>query len=163
MGQRIFSSFLFLVLIVIGVLLGQPAGAFPALSASAQTTAITPAYILELVGKIIVPATLLVGIARGLFQAINARVVAGTLNPADLVGLLRLPEFWTALISFAVGVVQVFTHVVILDEASQAVLVSSILGVVTILLNSLGARANKESVSTEMIVTGQAVKRTPRL
>lgn len=154
MGQRVLSSILLLVLLVVGALLTHQPGAFPALAASGNT--ITPDVIVELLGKIVAPALALLAIVRGLFLAINAKVVDGSLDPTDVIGLFRLPQFWTAVISTIVGIVQMFTHVVILDEASQAVLVTSILGIVGLLLNSLGQRVNKSETPTDMIVTGQA-------
>lgn len=154
MGQRLFTTFVFLVLLILGVAAGGQAGTFPAQAAGG--TVISPDYVLELLGKIITPALLLGGIARGIFLTINAKVVDGSIKSGDWLGLLRLPEFWAAIISFAVGVIQIFTKTVILDEASQAVLVSSIMGVVTLLLNSFGARPNKAQEPTELKMATKA-------
>lgn len=160
MGQRILFSLLVLVLLVVGALLGHP-GQYPAL-ASGDPTAITPDSIFTLVGQIIAPLVLLGTILIKLFNAINARVVEGTLDPKDVLKLFTLPEFWTAAIGAAAGILEVFFPNFILTPEQQALLANGIMAVVTALLNSLGQRANRAALPTVLMVEGKATRVVPR-
>lgn len=131
-GQRGAFAVLTVVLFVVGALLGTP-GNFPVLE---DGSIFSPEFITQLLA----PLGLLVGIVWTTFQNINQRVVEGVISPGDLLDLLKLKEFWTAILGVIVLVVGMFTDVEILTEEEQINIANGIALVITTLLGSWATR-----------------------
>lgn len=153
MSQRLLVALLTLALLIVGALAGN-AGGYPALAAGGTT--VTPDYILTLIGQIIAPLGLLFTTLRGLFNAINARVLDGTLQPGDLGGLVTSLEFWTAAVSVVVGVGELFFRVTLFTPETQAIIANSLMAFFTALLNSF---AQRPKLSDQSTVELEAVRR----
>lgn len=150
MGQRIFYGILVMVLLVLGVLLGQGVG-FPTLE---DGEVLTPDFVVELLGKIALPAVLIFATVRKVFETINSRVVEGKFEPGSLVDLLKSKEFILSMVSVLTGVIQIFAPTFVISEELQATIAATIMGIVTALLGSLAQRDSKDPIPTE--VTAQA-------
>ena len=132
-GQRGVTTILYVVLLFVGALLGHP-GSLPT---GADGQSITPEFILQIVA----PVGLLVTTVFGVFQAINARVVAGQIQPGDLLALGKLSEFWVGLVGTVVFGIHMFFKVAFLTPDQQAIVANALLAIFTGLLNSFGKRA----------------------
>lgn len=149
-GQRTLVAILSILLLIAGAVLGQTG--FPDVATSTPSVdsqiiavdsqaVISPDFLMEAFGKVIAPLTLAIGALWGLFRALSQRVnnPSDPFKPNDLLSLLQSKEFWAYAVTACLGVAQVFGFKLV-DAETQAVLVTSIMGVITFLLASWGSR-----------------------
>lgn len=141
-SQRLFVLLLTGALMVAGALLGTP-GEFPV---TADGSYLTPDAMLTLLA----PLGLMLTTIIFLFNAIDTRVNSGDIEPNDILALLRLNDFWVALVGIVAGILQVFGVNFLQDAGSQAAAVNMIMAAVTLFLRDNAQRPSGMVVQTLM-------------
>ena len=131
-SQRLLWSVLMVLLLLGGALLGTP-GEYPA---NEDGSLITPELVLELLA----PLGMLAGISMFLTKSIKARVDNKQMKAGDVMALLKMEDFWVALVASVAGIAQLF-NIRLIDEGTQAMLVNVFRGLATLLLRDYAQRA----------------------
>ena len=134
MMQRLFVGILTVVLMLVAVVLGGNPGAFPV---GPDGNILSPDLVVKLLAPLALGATTLFYF----FKVISAKVTDPNdpFQPGDILPLLGLKEFWIAAVSVIAGTFEVF-HIHVFDEGTQALVVTAIMGVISLLQHSWSQR-----------------------
>lgn len=141
-SQRLFSLLLVVILLLVGAVLGKP-GEFPATEGGGY---LSPEFLLNMLA----PLGLILTTVVQLFRAIDTRVNSGDIQPNDIIALLKINDFWIALVGVAAGVFHVFGVEFLQDEGSQAAAVNMIMAGIALFLRDNAARPSGMLVTTSV-------------
>ncbi len=152
-SQRLLWLISGFLLLVLGAIFGTP-GEYPILDGNR----ISPELVFQLLIPIVAGALVFINVIR----TINNRVVSGSIQSGDLMAMLKLPEFWTGLVAIAAGVSEIFNIRILENKATQTLLADSLLGFITVLLNSYAnTRLPAHTAQNVPVHTAQDVPKRP--
>lgn len=132
MSQRLATYLLTVLMMVLGALAGTP-GSFPV---TADGSYLTP----EAIFGLATPVVMVFSTLFFVYKTIETRVATGELNPGDLLALLKMEEFWVALVAAIAGIIQIFKPD-LLNADAQAMLVNMLMGMSQVLLYFFSKRS----------------------
>lgn len=147
-SERLFSLLVVVILFGIAAILGTP-GDFPT---TADGSYLTP----DAVANLLAPIGLVFATFWSLLKSIDARVASGNIQPNDIIALLKVNDFWVAMIGIAAGIFHVFGADLLQDEGTQAAAVNAIMALVTLFLRDYATRPSGEKVLTAHSVLREA-------
>ncbi len=146
MSQRLFSTLLAFVIFIAAGVVAATQHVLPPLSDIGANilTFVTPA-----IGTLVILNTWL--------DVLDAKVADGTLKAGEIAPLLKMPDFYTAMVSVLVGALQTFGLKAI-DTNTQALIVNGLLTFSIIVLRSFTDRTPKSEVTVEQSAKALSAK-----
>lgn len=146
MSQRLLSFLIVVVIFIVGGALAWTNGVFPPLT--------------DISANLLTFAAPIVGVFVTLnswFNVLDSRVADGSLKPGDILGMLTMPTFITAMVACLAGVFQSFGLKVI-DPTAQTFIVDSVLVLINVLLRSFSERTPTATITKSQLVAVQKVQ-----